>query len=110
MSCVADAKATTTAMAISQDKCFCGSQKPIPIRPRITSAWESTSQERRRPSLPRKGRRHWSRSEEHTSELQSQSNLVCRLLLAKQYSSCLSISDNRSLENFSLSKNKQHLE
>src|SRR5256886_16031419 len=27
---------------------------------------------------------HWSRSEEHTSELQSQSNLVCRLLLAKK--------------------------
>src|SRR2546430_11577796 len=26
-----------------------------------------------------------SRSEEHTSELQSQSNLVCRLLLEKQY-------------------------
>src|SRR2546430_13725200 len=27
------------------------------------------------------------RSEEHTSELQSQSNLVCRLLLEKKYSS-----------------------
>src|SRR2546430_15606237 len=27
---------------------------------------------------------HWGRSEEHTSELQSQSNLVCRLLLEKQ--------------------------
>src|SRR2546430_9184788 len=26
----------------------------------------------------------WARSEEHTSELQSQSNLVCRLLLAKK--------------------------
>src|SRR5688572_32165342 len=26
---------------------------------------------------------YWSRSEEHTSELQSQSNLVCRLLLEK---------------------------
>src|SRR2546430_12704660 len=25
----------------------------------------------------------WTRSEEHTSELQSQSNLVCRLLLAR---------------------------
>src|SRR6266567_7794163 len=31
--------------------------------------------------LPRGGRR---RSEEHTSELQSQSNLVCRLLLEKK--------------------------
>src|SRR2546430_9263230 len=28
-------------------------------------------------------KRHW-RSEEHTSELQSQSNLVCRLLLEKK--------------------------
>src|SRR2546427_8547915 len=26
----------------------------------------------------------WSRSEEHTSELQSQSNIVCRLLLEKK--------------------------
>src|SRR2546430_3570757 len=28
--------------------------------------------------------RNWFRSEEHTSELQSQSNLVCRLLLEKK--------------------------
>src|SRR2546430_10312700 len=28
--------------------------------------------------------RRWRRSEEHTSELQSQSNLVCRLLLEKK--------------------------
>src|SRR5688572_32417809 len=28
--------------------------------------------------------RDWMRSEEHTSELQSQSNLVCRLLLEKK--------------------------
>src|SRR2546427_7643661 len=27
---------------------------------------------------------NWARSEEHTSELQSQSNLVCRLLLEKK--------------------------
>src|SRR2546430_10169986 len=30
------------------------------------------------------------RSEEHTSELQSQSNLVCRLLLAKKKNTCWS--------------------
>src|SRR2546430_3914252 len=30
------------------------------------------------------GLRSWLRSEEHTSELQSQSNLVCRLLLEKK--------------------------
>src|SRR5688572_31596062 len=38
------------------------------------------SEHRRR----RKLCRHRSRSEEHTSELQSQSNLVCRLLLEKK--------------------------
>src|SRR2546427_3182619 len=32
----------------------------------------------------REARRPWDRSEEHTSELQSQSNLVCRLLLEKK--------------------------
>src|SRR5256886_6096809 len=31
----------------------------------------------------------FSRSEEHTSELQSQSNLVCRLLLEKKKKTCL---------------------
>src|SRR2546427_2150227 len=31
-----------------------------------------------------KRRDRWNRSEEHTSELQSQSNLVCRLLLEKK--------------------------
>src|SRR2546427_7663851 len=38
-------------------------------------------------ALPRRdahGRPHGDRSEEHTSELQSQSNLVCRLLLEKK--------------------------
>src|SRR2546430_7029140 len=41
-----------------------------------------------RPHAPgsggRSGRGHFWRSEEHTSELQSQSNLVCRLLLEKK--------------------------
>src|SRR2546430_12233055 len=37
---------------------------------------------RRRPGHAVRGRVH--RSEEHTSELQSQSNLVCRLLLEKK--------------------------
>src|SRR2546430_13020214 len=39
---------------------------------------------RDRPYPPPSGRRR--RSEEHTSELQSQSNLVCRLLLEKKTS------------------------
>src|SRR2546430_5491905 len=37
------------------------------------------------------------RSEEHTSELQSQSNLVCRLLLEKKTSSCISATSSRTL-------------
>src|SRR2546427_7882114 len=36
------------------------------------------------PSSPAPGPRSTTRSEEHTSELQSQSNLVCRLLLEKK--------------------------
>src|SRR5256886_12643241 len=36
------------------------------------------------PRSPAGGRHAKSRSEEHTSELQSQSNLVCRLLLEKK--------------------------
>src|SRR5256886_9028611 len=42
-----------------------------------------TGQIRLRGALDRR-RRHPARSEEHTSELQSQSNLVCRLLLEKK--------------------------
>src|SRR2546430_9829023 len=42
-----------------------------------------THRERDRARL-RRGRRRVRRSEEHTSELQSQSNLVCRLLLEKK--------------------------
>src|SRR2546427_6617625 len=36
------------------------------------------------PGIPAFARHSASRSEEHTSELQSQSNLVCRLLLEKK--------------------------
>src|SRR2546427_3774902 len=46
---------------------------------------------------PTEDRRHdgWGpRSEEHTSELQSQSNLVCRLLLEKKKSTILTSLDN----------------
>src|SRR5262249_61419299 len=35
-------------------------------------------------AIPQSDRRTWPRSEEHTSELQSLSNLVCRLLLEKK--------------------------
>src|SRR2546430_4252206 len=40
----------------------------------------------RRPEHQHRGGEPGDRSEEHTSELQSQSNLVCRLLLAKKNS------------------------
>src|SRR5256886_7923346 len=39
---------------------------------------------RRDPGAPARAEVHTQRSEEHTSELQSQSNLVCRLLLEKK--------------------------
>src|SRR5688572_31521869 len=46
---------------------------PISAKPSARSAWQS-----------RDDSCHSPRSEEHTSELQSQSNLVCRLLLEKK--------------------------
>src|SRR2546430_5956840 len=55
----------------------------IPLRKPIVSASTSRSST----STPRVGRSlltNLYRSEEHTSELQSQSNLVCRLLLEKK--------------------------
>src|SRR2546427_8881637 len=51
-------------------------------------------------SSPRaRGWRTWasaSRSEEHTSELQSQSNLVCRLLLEKKKKNCVATRECRT--------------
>src|SRR5205085_5603311 len=52
-----------------------------PVLGRRNGGLSSTSDERPPFRRPRTGR---SRSEEHTSELQSQSNLVCRLLLEKK--------------------------
>src|SRR2546427_7316431 len=49
--------------------------RPRPPRP-LERRWRGS---REPPGPPR-----WPRSEEHTSELQSQSNLVCRLLLEKK--------------------------
>src|SRR2546427_7120455 len=59
----------------------------VPARPRVRAA---SAAERVRMSDPFKRPlgihflTAWTRSEEHTSELQSQSNLVCRLLLEKK--------------------------
>src|SRR2546427_8219982 len=55
------------------------STKRRPSQPRSESSYS-----RSRPSLPLSPRLVGKRSEEHTSELQSQSNLVCRLLLEKK--------------------------
>src|SRR5688572_33184056 len=55
------------------------------IRNRISDRWNRRSRSDRCYGVPRRYpcRSEW-RSEEHTSELQSQSNLVCRLLLEKK--------------------------
>src|SRR2546430_12206529 len=62
-----------------------GSRRAVPwlraARPPPHRAGASLGNQRR--SLPLRKLR---RSEEHTSELQSQSNLVCRLLLEKKHS------------------------
>src|SRR2546430_5993409 len=50
--------------------------------PTPTTDRDRTVSRRSKPSSRGPGRTH--RSEEHTSELQSQSNLVCRLLLEKK--------------------------
>src|SRR2546430_7708437 len=44
-------------------------------------------------SLDRAQVLQWNRSEEHTSELQSQSNLVCRLLLEKKTATLNQVTD-----------------
>src|SRR2546427_7935449 len=54
--------------------------------------------------IPRTAPRHctgrwtrWARSEEHTSELQSQSNLVCRLLLEKKKNKIIGLVDDEAV-------------
>src|SRR2546430_10488329 len=59
---------------------FRSPRRPSPRRP--ASACPAVRPARR--CRPRSGARPALRSEEHTSELQSQSNLVCRLLLEKK--------------------------
>src|SRR2546427_8274163 len=53
----------------------------VPSRAGLRAPDKGPAYEQRRPRLPA---RTGTRSEEHTSELQSQSNLVCRLLLEKK--------------------------
>src|SRR2546430_5254541 len=49
---------------------------------------------------PRCGNRGKGRSEEHTSELQSQSNLVCRLLLEKKKKKTKKTNYKKKTENY----------
>src|SRR5438270_2067320 len=58
---------------------------------------ESRARSRAAARAPAPGDRE--RSEEHTSELQSQSNLVCRLLLEKKKKKVLSQDANHSPDN-----------
>src|SRR5438034_2183434 len=51
---------------------------------RGSAAPNATGSVRARPRRSCSRRRRWARSEEHTSELQSHSDLVCRLLLEKK--------------------------
>src|SRR5256886_6908375 len=73
-SAVAPAAASTWSVA-----CGChvarsaASVRPVVVTPSLTCSRPAATPSRSRP-----------RSEEHTSELQSQSNLVCRLLLEKK--------------------------
>src|SRR2546430_11524034 len=73
----------------------CSSPRPRPWRQTARPTRAATQDQTCRRSRDRPA----PRSEEHTSELQSQSNLVCRLLLEKKYSinvlhtACVSLSD-----------------
>src|SRR2546430_10054759 len=60
-----------------------GAHPPRTHPPGVTRSW-SGSARRTAPHRRRAYRAPRARSEEHTSELQSQSNLVCRLLLEKK--------------------------
>src|SRR5215211_4869292 len=55
-----------------------------PSPPTERARWRSTAACTARGSTPSAARSGWPRSEEHTSELQSHSDLVCRLLLEKK--------------------------
>src|SRR5690242_21750439 len=73
---------TTEIYTLSLHDALPTSSRPSGTRPRTPrSAWRRTSASR-------------SRSEEHTSELQSHVNLVCRLLLEKKKKNELSITPN----------------
>src|SRR5207302_9822678 len=62
-------------------------EPPIPRQKRRLTAKQNRQRQKPYPTSGRSGARstsHCRRSEEHTSELQSRENLVCRLLLEKK--------------------------
>src|SRR5438270_9595149 len=63
--------------------CGCQTRAGGPRRENERARFRLVSSKARSPMSPAPGPRR-ARSEEHTSELQSQSNLVCRLLLEKK--------------------------
>src|SRR2546427_9588509 len=62
-------------------------------RPILSSSKHAGRQTPQRPSLPA-ARAASRRSEEHTSELQSQSNLVCRIIRSEEHTSELQSQSN----------------
>src|SRR5690606_41878252 len=79
-----DALPIWRAASTTRSSSTCWATSPRPPRP--TSSWSRTATSSPRsptaPSCP--ASRGRARSEEHTSELQSRENLVCRLLLEKK--------------------------
>src|SRR2546430_8613346 len=79
-------------------------------RPPRSTLFPYTTLFRSRGASPHRGRRHRAdrpvkshgRSEEHTSELQSQSNIVCRLLLEKKKKRYAIIPQSVYLTNYSI--------
>src|SRR5688572_32343188 len=76
--------ATTEIYTLSLHDALPISSSSAITRPRPCAVKASPAPMRRRATAGSSSRRRSVRSEEHTSELQSQSNLVCRLLLEKK--------------------------
>src|SRR5690242_21052631 len=71
-----------------------------PHRSMIERPKEGPMDEFRLPIVPKRVNQHDARSEEHTSELQSHVNLVCRLLLEKKKKKKYKNKDVQSTQNY----------
>src|SRR2546430_12601271 len=72
----------------------------FPYTTLFRSCGDSNEPDRRASLCPASSGNHDARSEEHTSELQSQSNLVCRLLLEKKTAAKDNLASIRVLEKY----------